>query len=192
MKISIQAFVVLTVLVFGSCTSMQNQIKYENVAKQNEFDKYFPSASGEFTFSNSDEAYDYINEALAKFAQTSGKRRAKGLAATLTGPAIRLGQAQTKVVYFINMFGGDGNNVLTGKENKEELQGLAKSTVGSYTAFLVFYKGKAVVITCYFLKEGYVFNNNSFQTNFKYASGDYKADYPIGWTAEKAFAYLNE
>jgi hypothetical protein len=192
MKFSIKAIFVLGVLILTSCASMQDQIKYENAAKQNEFSKYFPSVNGEFTFSNSDEAYDYVNEALAKFAQISGKRRAKGLAATLTGPVVRLSQTQTRVVYFVSSFGGDGNNVLTGKENSEELQKLAKSTIGSYIAFMVFYNGKAVVITSYFLAENYVFSNNSFQTNFKYANGDYKADYPIGWNAEKAFTYLRE
>jgi hypothetical protein len=67
-----------------------------------------------------------------------------------------------------------------------------KDSIGSYLGFIVFYENRSVIISNYYLKDGWVYSNNSQPIYIDYDGNSYEADYPVGWTMERAFRYLRE
>jgi len=180
-------FFVLIPLLFCTCATISDQMNYDKEAKSHEFEYYFPSINGEKTFTDLDLAYSYMNEAIIKFGQISGKSRAKGGGAILNGPPQK--SENVKIRYFIGAFGLDGQNILTTIENAQpELM----SSIGAYLVFLIFAGDKSGCLTRYYLRDGYMFESNSYATEFDAYGNKYTAEYKTGWALKNVYEYLKE
>jgi len=180
--------VVIFCLFFCICTSLPAQTSSANEAKKHEFGYYFSGISGRKNFANMDLAYTYMNEALSKMKQVSGKNIAKGGGATLEGVSPK--NQDVRIVYFFEAFGTDGKNVLTNAtaDVSKEL----KNNMGVLLVFTIFTGKKMACFTSYYIKEGYRFNNNSWENEFTVDGNKYKATYQTGWTLKKVYEYLIE
>ena len=180
---------ILTFCFFG-CGSMPDDSQYRNMANQNDFSHFFPSGSFSLSFNNIDEAYDYVKAASIKFASSSGKAKAKGLAAKLSGPS-RQGDQPVLVLCTMLLGGKDGYFDLS-KETRP-LETVCRSAVSSIVTFWVFYGDRQVSIPGYYLQTGYKYTGgNQGQKIYEIEDSTYEADYPIGWGVEKAFSYLKK
>ncbi len=174
-------------LLFCGCASTSTQPSPASEARQHEFEYYFSGIGGEKTFDDLDSAYAYMNEAIAKFGQVSGKSQAKGGGAVLNGP-LPQGNAKVTIVYFMDAFGKDGKNVLT-KETADVPKEI-RNSVGAYLGLLIFAGDKSACQSSYYLREGYTFTNNSYPENFTAYGNKYTATYKIGWTLKNVYEYL--
>jgi hypothetical protein len=175
-----------------SCASIQNQAAYDKTAREHEFGYYFPSSTGTLAFNDIDSAYDFLNEATEKFRQAGLKRRAQGLSGIVNGPYPETGENKVEAGYFIFAYGTSGVNVISEESGIAEIENILKDSIGSYLGFVVFYENRAVVISNYYLKDRYVYNSNSQPNYIEYNGNSYEANYPIGWTMDRAFRYLKE
>ena len=174
--------------LISSCTSisMEEQRNFSNRARENEFSHYFPAISGERVFPDLDSAYNYMNEAIAKFGQVSAMQRAKGGGAVLSGTPRR--NRDVRIVYYISAFGTNGQNTLT--ERTADVQREIRSSVGASVVFLIFTGEKSAAQMCYYLKSGYQFTNNAYQREFTAYGNKYTADYRPNWSVRQVFDYL--
>jgi hypothetical protein len=179
-------FFVLVPFLFCNCASISEQMNYEKEARQHEFEYYFPSISGERVFADLDLAYAYMNEAIAKFDQISGKTKAKGGGAILNGPP--QSDQSVRIVYFMNAFGQSGQSTLTATTTNVQQE--LRASIGTVLVFLIFVGDKSGCQSCYYLKDGYVFSNNSYATAFNAYGNKYTADYRVGWTLKNVYEYL--
>jgi len=184
--------IVLVVMVFCffGCESMPDDTPYKDMANQHDFDYFFPSYDFGKSFATLDEAYGYVKSAQFKFASSSGKVKAKGLAAKLSGPQ-RQSDQPVLVLCSMSLGGKDGYFDLS-KETRP-LETVCRSAVSSIVTFWVFYGDRQVSIPGYYLQTGYKYTGgNQGQKVYKIGEDTYDADYPIGWGVEKAFSYLKK
>jgi hypothetical protein len=180
--------IVLAVMVLGTsgCASTQY---YANLAKEHDFEYYFPAHSFNRTFSSVEEAYDFVKAAQAKFAGSVNKSLAKGLAAKLTGPTVERDEP-VSIGCYMSAYGGSDIDLSTIEEPLELVLRNANSAI---VVFLIFYEDRGVSIPSYYLKPGYVYTSGNSQVqSFRSFGNRYEAQYPIGWNTEKAFSYLRK
>ena len=181
-------FVLSFLLLFCTFPSLSAQSNYAKEARQHEFEYYFPAISGERAFDNLDAAFTYMNEAMAKFNQVSGKQRAKGGGGTLTGPVQNI--RNVRIQYSIKPYGKDGMPIALDKT--ADIQKEIKNNVMAELVFLIFTNKKSACVTSYYLKSGYRFATNFKQSQFTAYNVKYTADYPSGWNVNKVYDYLKE
>lgn len=186
MKKSFFSVVILCLFFCISVSLSAQQANYAKEARAHEFEYYFSGISGEKNFDNLDSAYAYINEALAKMNQVSGKSRAKGGGGILEGPSLR--NSNVRVIYSMRAFGTDGSNALT--SSTTDIPGELRKNIGVFLVFHIFTAEKSVCYPSYYLKSGYVFNSNSKQETFTINGNRYVATYQSNWTVKKVFDYL--
>jgi hypothetical protein len=164
---------------------------YSAMAKEKSFESIFPVRSKDYSFANLDEAYDFVQTAQAKFTASSGKSKAKGLGAKLSGPTVT-GQKPVTVCYFLEAF--DGKNVvdLNKIEKPLTLEKVIKDAPSAGCFFLIYYQDRAVSLSNFHLADGWVFDSNSQYKFFNYNGKRYDATYPIGWGVDKVFSYLKK
>jgi hypothetical protein len=175
-------------LLFGVYASLSAQANYARLARQNDFSHYFPSLSGEKNFDTLDEAYAYMNEATAKFGQVTGKNRAKGGGAILNGPSQNI--RNVRVLYSIGAFDRNGESTLTNETT--DVQKALRDAIGANLVFLIFTGSKAACSNGYYLRQGWQFNNNSYNAVFTVGNNRYTADYRPNWTLRRVYEYLKE
>ena len=175
-------------LIFCAFMPLSAQANYAKEARQHDFEYYFPAVNGEKTFDNLDAANTYINEALAKFSQSSGKTREKGGGATLNGPVQNI--RNVRVVYYITAFGRNGENILTDKT--VDIQKEVRNAVGASLVFLIFTNKKSACYSGWYLKSGWRFSSNNRRKDFTVNGNRYTADYNAGWNVNKVYDYLKE
>ncbi|MDR1970380.1 MAG: hypothetical protein LBQ46_00515 [Treponema sp.] len=174
------------VLIIGltGCASMSRDKHYADLAAEHDFSYYFPSRSFNRTFATLDEAYEFVNTATAKFAQTVNKPPAKGLAARLRGPVVSRDKPVALGCFM------RASSVDLAKIDRP-LENVLRDANSASIVFLVFFNDRGTSISRYYLKPGYVYTSgNSQAENFNAFGNSYKAEYPIGWGTEKAFSYL--
>jgi hypothetical protein len=184
---------VLAFFTFSGCAILDslkgNGKDYSALAKEKSFESFFPVRSKDYTFDTLDEAYDFVQTAQAKFTQSSGKSKAKGLGAKLSGPKVT-GRKPVTVCYYLEAF--DGKNVVDLNKINEPLEKVIKDSPSVALCFLIFYKDRAASLSNFHLASGWRFNSNSLDKFFTYNGQRYDAEYPIGWTIDKVFNYLKE
>jgi len=178
------------------CASISRNKHFEKLAKEHPFEYFFPSSYFEHTFSTIDEAYEYINMADKKFAQTLHIPRtsAKGnLAAKLYGP-IQKGAPVIVIGWIHADKGFPKNEMINLSEISEPLETVLKRKTITYAflVFHVFYRDRAISIPNYYLDLRYDgFSDGNAQIKKFIINGiSYEADYQIGWHIEKSFQYL--
>ena len=181
-------FILISILILFSCASLQESKKYSEMAEAHDFAYYFPSPTRIMTFDSIDEAYDYINSAKEKVRSSISQTRAKGLSAKLNGEMPDNDKPVT-VAYFFT--------ASTAKERiplseDEMFQTAFQEAVSITNVYLVFYEGRGVSISDYYLNSGYRYNSNRQYKTFKFGDVEYKAEYPTGWGIKKAFGYLKK
>lgn len=191
MKRVLGILLVVVVLCVSGCATAEGKKNYSALAKENSFDYFFPSPSSTRYFSNLDEAYDFINTAQAKFVTSSGKSRAKGLAARLIGPPV-VREKPVTVSYFIQAGNPASIDLTKIDKTQTTLEKTINSAVSATLVFLVFYQDRGVSLSNFYLASGWVYNNNSQFKSFDFGNAKYDADYPVGWGTDKAFAYLRK
>jgi len=191
MKRSLGIVFVIAVLYVSGCATTEGGKNYRALAEEKSFDYFFPSPSSTRNFSSLDEAYDFVNTAQAKFAISSGKSKAKGLAAKLIGPPVRRGQPVT-VTYFMEAYRKTGNRseYFDLAKINEPLEKAVKDAVSATLVFMVFYQDRGVSLSNFHLASGWKYDSNSQYKSFKFNNANYDADYPVGWGTNKAFSYL--
>jgi hypothetical protein len=177
----------LMIACLAGCASVQQGKHYSDLAKANSFESYFPSASFTLGFSTLEEANEYINEAQAKLTQSTQKQPQQGLAARIYGSP-RQGDKPVIVVCIIAA--SNLHNTVDLSKTKANLEGELKDAISVSSIFLVFYQDRGVSISKFYLKEGYNYSSNSQYKQFRVNDEFYKAEYPVGWSAEQAFSYL--
>jgi len=151
---------------------------------------YFPQLQYVRDFYSINDAYDFINEAFEKIESVSGKTAEKGLAARLVGQSM---PANNSLIVVSQIVAFRGNKAIDmSKMSIEEIEEQLKNAISVYCLFMVFYEGRGVSISRYYLKKNYRYVNNAQQKTFILDGIEYKADYPIGWGVEKAFLYLKK
>ena len=193
MKRAIVIILVIVVLCVSGCVTTEGKKDYPALAKEKSFDYFFPSPSSTRYFSDLDEAYDFINTAQAKFTISSGKSKAKGLAAKLIGPKV-VKEKPVTVYYFMEASKKAGNGVESFDLNKinEPLEKAIKDAISATLVFMVFYQDRGVSLSNFHLASGWRYNNNSQYKSFDFNKTSYDADYPVGWGTDKAFSYLRK
>lgn len=177
---------VLGLISICGCASMKQKSMYSDKARSNSFETYFTSTSTVKTFDTLEEAYSFVYEAEMKVGQASGNSIAKGLAAKLSGPAVK-GEKPVTVVLIL------GSPYLTTQLIREKglekaLSGLISITMVS----MVFYEDRAVSVSKFYLDDGYMYTSNSQVEKLRFDNNIYVADYPAGWGIDKAFEYLRK
>jgi hypothetical protein len=178
--------VAVLLCISGCATAGKN---YTALAKEKSFDSFFPVPSTSFYFADLDEAYDFINTAHAKFTSSSAKKKAKGLAAKLVGPPVVKEQPVT-VCYFI--LASNGKNEIDLAKINEPLEKVIRDAISATLVFMVFYQDRGTSLSNFHLADGWAFNSNSQFRSFNYNKTNYEADYPVGWSINKAFSYLKK
>jgi hypothetical protein len=186
MKKMAGAFFIILALGTSGCASIERDKHYADLAKEHEFEYYFPSSNFSRTFSTIEDAYDFVKTAQAKFSRSVNKQLAKGLAAKLIGPSVERDKPVS-----IGCFMQASNINLS--EIDKPLEFVLREANSASIVFLVFYQDRGVSIPSYYLKQGYVYvSGNSQISSFRSFGNDYKAEYPVGWNTEKAFSYLRK
>jgi hypothetical protein len=188
---------VLALFVFSGCAVFEglkgspsgNGKDYKALAKEKSFESFFPVRSKDYYFDNLDDAYDFVQTAQAKFTSSSGKSKAKGLGARLSGPQVT-GQKPVTVSYFLEAY--DGKDVVDLNKIDKPLEKVIKDAVSVGLCFLIFYKDRAASLSNFHLASGWQFNSNSQYKSFTYNSKTYEAEYPIGWGTDKVFSYMKK
>jgi hypothetical protein len=186
--------IALVVLIFGTsgCASAGRNKYYADLAKEHDFEYYFPSSAFNRTFSTIEEAYDFIKTAQAKFVKSVTKPLAKGLAAKFIAPPPPPAEQGKSIAVGCFMMASSGPVIDLSKSDKP-LELVLNEANSATVIFLVFYQDRGVSIPNYYLKDGYVFlSGNSQIQNFRFFGNAYKAEYPVGWGTEKAFSYLRK
>jgi len=176
-------------LCISSYAAAEGGKDYTALAKEKSFESVFPVPSKSYYFDDLDSAYEFVNIAQARFTLSSGKSKAKGLAAKLTGPAVANKQPVT-ISYF--MAATDGKSEIDLTKINVPLEKAIKNAISATLVFLVYYKDRGVSISNFHLASGYMYNSNSQYSAFTYNNKEYKAEYPIGWGVDKAFSYLKK
>jgi hypothetical protein len=179
---------------FSGCAAITGALKgdgkdYSALAKEKSFESFFPVPTRTYYFADLDEAYDFVQTAQAKFTQSSGKSKAKGLGAKLSGPQVT-GQKPVTVSYFLEAY--DGKNVVDLNKIDKPLEKVIKECPSVGLCFLIFYNDRAASLSNFHLASGWQFNSNSQYKSFTYNSKTYEATYPIGWGVDKVFSYLKK
>jgi YHS domain-containing protein len=183
----VRAAAVLFIFSLAACASMQNQAAFDKAAGGHDFGYYFSSSAGRHTFNDLDAAYAFLNEAAAKFRQAGLKKRVQGLSGIVNGPAPEMGGSRVAAGYFIR-----ADDRIPEELGPAEIESILKDSIGSYLGFIVFYEDRSVIISNYYLQDGWVYTSNSQPHYVEYDGNSYEADYPVGWTMERAFRYLRE
>ena len=183
-------------LSFCGCASIQSNMNYSSLAKEHEFDYFFPSYAFVKNFDNTEEAFDYVKTAQTKFTTSSGKSKAMGLAAKITGPEVS-GEKPVLVVCNITATGTNARNeqnvVLDLSNEDRPLEEMIRVAISASVTFLVFYEDRGVSFPGYYLQSGYRYTSaNSQIESFPYNNNIYTAEYPPNWSIEKAFSYLRK
>jgi len=191
----ISAILLIAFYVMG-CASNTGGTNYSELAKEEPFELFFPSASFKVSFFTIEEAYDYFNKSDKKFAQTvrglrSGKVRFVG---KLTGPMPK--DDPVTIVCWVYARDSRGKEVDFSKIT-EPLETFLKKTNSLddvVLTYCIFYGDRAVVIPKYFLNQkysGYTDGSNQIKS---YYLGEiyYQADYSLGASIENAFQYLRK
>jgi hypothetical protein len=189
MKRLLKTFFAILVLGTIGCASVGRDKYYADLAKDHDFEYYFPSSNFNRTFSTIEEAYDFVKTAQAKFSKSVNKPLAKGLAAKLLGPSV---EQDKPVSIGCFMLANSGSNIDLTKIDKP-LESILSESNSVIVIFLVFYQDRGISIPSYYLKEGYVYTSGNEQiSSFTAFRNTYKAEYPVGWGTEKAFSYLRK
>ena len=163
---------------------------YSSLANEHDFDYFFPSYSFIKTFAATEDAYDYVKTAQTKFSASSGKAKAKGLVAKLSGPPV---SGEQPVTVFCSMYLGGKDGAIDLEENEKPLANVVRSAVSSIVVFLIFHDGRAIAIPSYYLQSGYRYTSgNKNVESYVYDKNTYSTEYPVGWSVEKAFSYLRK
>jgi hypothetical protein len=185
------AGILFVALVIGAsgCASIGQDKYYVDLAKEHEFEYFFPSANFNRFFSTIEDAYDFVKTAQAKFSTSVNKPLAKGLAAKLIGPSV---ERDKPVSVGCLMQASSESSINLAKIDKP-LELVLREATSASVIFLVFYQDRGVSIPSYYLKDGYVYTaGNAQPSSFRSFGNDYKAEYPVGWGTEKAFGYLKK
>jgi hypothetical protein len=178
---------------FSGCAILDskkgNGKDYPALAKEKSFESFFPVPSRSYYFDNLEDAYDFVQTAQAKFYQSSGKSKAKGLGAKLNGPAVT-GQKAVTVCYFLEA--NDGKKAVDLNKIDKPLEKVIKDSPSAGLCFLLFYKDRAASLSNFHLASGWQYNSNSQYKTFNYNSKKYEAEYPVGWGTDKIFNYLKK
>jgi hypothetical protein len=178
---------------FSGCAILDskkgNGKDYSALAKEKSFESFFPVPTRSYYFDNFDDAYDFVQTAQAKFTQSSGKSKAKGLGAKLTGPAVT-GQKAVTVCYFLQAY--DGKNAVDLNKIDKPMEKVIKDSPSVGLFFLLFYKDRAASLSNFYLASGWQYNSNSQYKTFTYNSKTYETEYPVGWGIDKVFSYLKK
>jgi hypothetical protein len=164
-------------------------MRYADLAKEHDFEYFFPAADSAREFSTIDEAYEFVQTASAKFSQAvSNKNRNKGLGAKLFGPAIT--KAPVIVVYWIRASNGTSSIDLSNID--QPMDAVLRKTADAKLFFVVFHNDRAVSLSNYYLDPRYsgYSNGNAQIKEFGVAGNTYEAKYPFGWGVDKVFQYL--
>ncbi|MBN2440601.1 MAG: hypothetical protein JXJ04_04630, partial [Spirochaetales bacterium] len=116
-------------------------------------------------------------------------KRAKGLAAKLTGPAVN-DENPVILSYFITAT--DSKGYINLSKKRINLESSLKNVISVSCVFMVFYEDRAVSISDFYLHEDYRYNLNDQYENFRFQGNVYRTDYPFGWGITKAFQYLKK
>jgi hypothetical protein len=177
--------------IFSGIAATGDSKDYKALANEKSFEAFFPAITAVYNFKDLDEAYDFVNTAHAKFTSSSGKNRAKGLAAKLNGPKVEnKGKPPVTVCYFMEAWTADSEIDLT--KINEPLEKVIKDAIAAMLFFMIFNEDRAVVLSNYHLVSGREFNSNSQQKYFTYNGAEYIAEFPFGWGTSKAFSYLKK
>jgi hypothetical protein len=172
-------------LALTGCSSM----RYAGLAKEHDFEYFFPASDVNRDFSTIDEAYEFIRTASVKFSQAvSNKNRNKGLGAKLFGPAIT--KAPVTVIYLVRASNGNGSIDLS--KIDQPMDAVLWNADDAKLFFVVFYNDRAVSLSNFYLDprySGYSDGNSQVKT-FGLSGNTYEAKYPFGWGVDKAFQYL--
>jgi hypothetical protein len=164
---------------------------YNELAKAHDFDYFFPASDFEKTFSTIEGAYEFVKTASLKFQENVGdKRRDKGLAARLVGPAVS--KAPVTVLCWTRASNSSGS--IDFQKTEEPMDTVLRKAESVLLFFVVFYDGRAVSLSNFYLDrryDGYSDGNEQVK-KFGLYGDTYEADYPIGWTIERAFSYLRK
>jgi len=181
--------IVIAAVSLAGCASLEDGLRYAELAEAHSFDYYFPSASFTRTFASLDEASEFINTAQAKFASSVMKKSAKGLSARLVGDKMDRGEQVTLVCI---LAGSTKTDSIDLSKAGEPLEGVLKGAVSATCIFLVFYDGRGAAVTRFYLKDGYQYNSNSQYKGFTVRGDSFTAEYPVGWGVKKAVQYLKK
>jgi hypothetical protein len=191
MKFSFKIVLFVSFINLFGCASISQSVHYSSLAKEHSFEYFFPGSDFKIKFSTVDEAYEFVNVADRKFAQTlSNKRRNKGLGAKLLGPSIE--DAPVILVCMIRASNNNGSIDLS--KIDKDLDFVLRKAEDALLFFFVFYNGKAASLSNFYLDpkySGYT-DGNSQVKKFGLFGNTYEAEYPVGWGIEKAFEYLKE
>jgi len=176
-------------IVFTSCTSIQDSKRYNDIATNNSFSYFFPSASSIRSFSTIEEASEFINAAEIKLGKTTGKNIAKGLAAKLIGPNVKDDNV-VNVAYFLTA--SNTTSYIDITKLTETLEKELSNAISVTAVFLVFYEDRGVSISKFYLQTNYVYRSNSQYEEFQYKGNTYKTEYPVGWGTNNAIKYLKK
>ncbi|MDR2019798.1 MAG: hypothetical protein LBQ14_03440 [Treponema sp.] len=183
----LKAAAMLFILFLAACASTQNQADIDKAAGGHDFGYYFSSPNGKHAFGDIDSAHAFLNEAAAKFRQSGMKKRVQGLSGIVSGPDPEMGENKVVAGYFIR-----ADDKIREELGPAEIENILKDSIGSYLGFIVFYEGRSVIISNYYLQDGWVYSSNSQPNYIDFDGNSYEADYPVGWTMERAFRYLRE
>jgi len=181
---------VISAILSSSCTSVDTTQKIRDMAKEQTFVYFFPRAEYSREFSSLDEAYDFVNAAFKKMEYVSEKTAEKGLAARLYGHMMPLNKNSIVASQIIAVT--EKKIIKMSNMGVEEIEKELKKAISIFCVFLVFYEGRGVSISKYYLNKNYRYVTNSQYKTFVFEDIEYKADYPIGWGVEKAFLYLKK
>jgi len=190
--------ILFIVFCMTGCASTSQSAHYGELAKEHPFEYFFPSSDFVRTFSTIDEAYDYINMAERKFAQTLHIPRttAKGnLVAKLYGPKPE-GARDITVIGWIRAEKGFPKNEMIDLSNiTDPLETVLeqRTITFAFLTFCIFYRDRAVSIPNYYLDSRYnggFSDGNTHIQNYIIKGISYETNYPVGWHIKESFQYL--
>jgi hypothetical protein len=169
---------------------MARDMYYADLAKEHEFEYFFPASDSARGFSTIDEAYEFVRTASMKFSQAvSNKKRNKGLGAKLFGPALT--KAPVTVVYWVRS--SDMNGSIDLSKIDKPMDTVLRQAQDAILIIVIFYNDRVVSLSNYYLDtrySGYT-NSNAQIKEFRLLGNTYEAKYPvIGWGVDKVFQYL--
>ena len=176
---------VLVVILFGGCAS---HAKYNGLAKEHDFDHFFPGSVQNLSFNSMDEAYDFIKTAQAKFNSVVGKPLAKGVPGKLGGP-VSFWDEPVKVFCFLEASNPHYINLAAANEPLEKI---IRNSISATLVFTVFHEGRAISLANYYLQSGWKYDTANQHKYFVCSGIRFGAEYPLMWSNEKAFQYLRK
>ena len=186
---------IFVILCFSGCATTSDGKNYSEMAKEKDFNYFFPYISDIRNFATIDEAYDFIKTAQIKFSSATGKSKAKGEAAKLNGPLVTqpLVTHEQPVVMGYFMQASTASEHIDLSKIDKPLETVLRESVMAAAVFMVFYEDRGIVIPDLYLQNQYRFNTGQYRyesLSFNYER--YNVDYPPGWNTEKAFSYLKK